>query len=93
MVAEIDGLALLMDAVRAGLGATIQPGAAIARQPSDEVFSSEITDAHVGRRNLLVSLSDDELSPAALATRVVMANTALTLVREGRWAGASLLKN
>ncbi|MEJ5153406.1 LysR substrate-binding domain-containing protein [Comamonas sp. MYb396] len=93
VVAEIDGLALLMDAVRAGLGATIQPGAAIARQPSDEVFSSEITDAHVGRRNLLVSLSDDELSPAALATRVVMANTALTLVREGRWAGASLLKN
>jgi len=93
VVAEIDGLALLMDAVRAGLGATIQPGAAIARQPADDVLSSQITDAHVGRRNLLVSLSDDELSPAALATRVVMADTARTLVREGRWAGASLLEN
>ncbi|VTU46014.1 LysR substrate-binding domain-containing protein [Variovorax sp. PBL-E5] len=93
VVAEIDGLALLMDAVRAGLGATIQPGAAVARQPADNVLSSQITDAHVGRRNLLVSLSDDELSPAALATRVVMADTARTLVREGRWAGASLLKN
>ena len=93
IVAEIDGLALLMDAVRAGLGATIQPGAAIARQGPDGVHSSQITDAHVGRRSLLVSLSDDELSPAALATRVVMADTARTLVREGRWVGASLHKN
>jgi len=93
VVAEIDGLALLMDAVRAGLGATIQPGAAIARQAADGVHSSQITDPHVGRRSLLVSLSDDELSPAALATRVVMADTARTLVREGLWVGASLHEN
>jgi LysR family tcuABC transcriptional regulator len=93
VVAEIDGLALLMDAVRAGFGATIQPGAALARQQHDDVCSSRITDAHVGRRNLLVSLSDDELSPAALAARVVLADTARTLVREGRWAGAALLEN
>lgn len=93
VVAEIDGLALLMDAVRAGLGATIQPGAAIARRPADDVLSSQIADTHVGRRSLLVSLSDDELSPAALATRVVMADTARMLVREGRWAGARLLDN
>lgn len=31
IVAEIDGLAMLMDAVRGGLGATIQPGAALSR--------------------------------------------------------------
>jgi len=93
VVAEIDGLALLMDAVLAGQGATIQPGAATARHPAEDLHRSQITDAHVGRRNLLVSLSDDELSPAALATRVVMADTARTLVREGRWAGASLLEN
>ena len=93
VVAEIDGLALLMDAVRAGLGATIQPGSAIARQAPDGVHGCRITDAHVGRRSLLVSLSDDELSPAALATRVVVADTARALVREGRWAGATLLEN
>ncbi|MDM0104316.1 LysR substrate-binding domain-containing protein [Variovorax sp. J22R24] len=93
IVAEIDGLALLMDAVLAGQGATIQPGAATARHPTQDVHLSQITDAHVGRRNLLVSLSDDELSPAALAARVVMTDTARTLVREGRWAGASLLEN
>ena len=93
VVTEIDGLALLMDAVRAGLGATTQPGAAVTRQAADGVHSSQITDAHVGRRSLLVSLSDDELSPAALATRVVMADTARTLVREGLWVGASLHEN
>jgi LysR family tcuABC transcriptional regulator len=42
---------------------------------------------------VLVSLSDDELSPAALATRVVIADIARTLVRDGLWAGARLLKN
>ncbi|EJL73147.1 LysR family transcriptional regulator [Variovorax sp. Varisp85] len=91
IVAEVDGLALLMDAVRAGHGATIQPGAATARHDRDDLVLTQISDAHVGRRNLLVSLSDDELSPAALAARVVVAETARTLVREGRWAGASLL--
>lgn len=93
IVAEVDGLALLMDAVRAGHGATIQPGAATARHDRDDLELTQIADAHVGRRNLLVSLSDDELSPAALAARVVVAETARTLVSEGRWAGASLLEN
>ncbi|ATA54381.1 LysR family transcriptional regulator [Variovorax boronicumulans] len=93
IVAEVDGLALLMDAVRAGHGATIQPGAATARHDRDDLSLTQIADAHVGRRNLLVSLSDDELSPAALATRVVVAETARTLVSEGRWAGASLLES
>ncbi|BEP61310.1 tricarballylate utilization LysR family transcriptional regulator TcuR [Variovorax sp. V213] len=90
IVAEVDGLALLMDAVRAGYGATIQPGAATARHDRDDLQLTQISDAHVGRDNLLVSLSDDELSPAALAARVVLVDTARALVREGRWAGASL---
>ena len=93
VVAEVDGLALLMDAVRAGEGATIQPGAAMARLAGEGLARSQIADAHVGRRNLLVSLSDDELAPAALATRVVMADTVRALVRDGLWAGARLLEN
>jgi LysR family tcuABC transcriptional regulator len=93
IVAEVDGLALLMDAVHAGYGATVQPGAATARHDRDDLELTQISDAHVGRRNLLVSLSDDELSPAALAARVVVADTARALVREGRWTGASLLEN
>ena len=42
------------------------------------------------RANLLVSVSDDELSPAALAARVVLADVARTQVSEGRWPGAKL---
>ncbi|MDQ2187383.1 LysR substrate-binding domain-containing protein [Alcaligenaceae bacterium A4P071] len=91
VVAEIDGLALLMDAVRAGFGATIQPGAGIARHLASDLRFNPIADAHAGRRNLLVSLSDDELSPAALATRIVIADTMRSLVALGGWAGASLL--
>ena len=87
VVAEIDGLALLMDAVRAGLGATIQPGAATrAASRRDGVHRSRIADAHApAGATCWSSLSDDELSPAALAARVVMADVARTLVREGRW--------
>ncbi len=90
---EVDGLSLLMDAVRAGLGATIQPGAAAARLAAGEVRRVLVADALTGRRNLLASLSDDELSPAALAARVVLGDVARALVREGRWVGATLHKN
>ncbi|MBF6988404.1 MULTISPECIES: LysR family transcriptional regulator [unclassified Cupriavidus] len=90
VVAEIDGLAILMDAVQGGLGATIQPGAALARSQGMPYRSVLLTDTGATRPNLLVSLSDDELSPAGLAARVVLADVAATLVREGRWPGATL---
>jgi LysR family tcuABC transcriptional regulator len=93
VVAEIDGLALLMDAVCAGLGATIQPGSAAARLPQAALRLVPLADDQARRPNLLVSLSDDELSPAALATRVVMTDVARTLVQEGRWTGARLHEN
>jgi LysR family tcuABC transcriptional regulator len=90
IVLEVDGLAVLMDAVRAGIGATIQPGAAIARSPRDAVASIAIADREARRVNLLASLSEDELSPAALAARVVLRDVAARLVREDRWPGATL---
>ena len=96
VVAEIDGLAVLMDAVRAGLGATIQPGAAVARhlgEPGEPLVLIEIADAGVRRPNLLVSLSDDELSPAGLAARSVLDSVARGLVTAGRWPGATLHKS
>jgi LysR family tcuABC transcriptional regulator len=39
----------------------------------------------------MVSLADDELSPAALATRIVLQEVARALVEQGRWPGARLL--
>ncbi len=93
VVAEIDSLPLLMDAVEAGLGCTLQPWAAVARFPdADQRFHlAEITDAQARRGNALCSLSDDELSPAGLATRVVLADCARERVRSGRWVGTALL--
>lgn len=90
VVAEIDGLAVLMDAVRAGYGATIQPGAALARLAGEPLVTLEIADSAVRRPNLLTSLSDDELSPAGLAARVVLQSVMRELVLQGRWPGATL---
>lgn len=90
VVLEIDGLAVLMDAVRAGLAATIQPGAATVRLPADEMARIELADGSARRRNLLASLSDEELSPAALAARVVLRSVAVGLVAQQRWPGATL---
>ncbi|MDN3919536.1 LysR family transcriptional regulator [Roseateles violae] len=87
---EIDGLAVLMDAVRAGVGATIQPGAATSRVSDEAVALVGISDRGARRRNVLASLSDDELAPAALAARVVLKSVAATLVGEQHWPGATL---
>lgn len=87
---EIDGLALLMDVVRAGLAATIQPGAAVVHAPEEGLQRVVVGDRGAVRRNLLTSLSDDELAPAALAARVTLREVARRLVGEGRWAGARL---
>jgi LysR family tcuABC transcriptional regulator len=93
LVAEIDSLAMLMDAVDAGLGCTVQPWAALGRfaDAQQRFCLSEIGDAKARRLNSLCSLSDDELSPAALAARVVLADCARTLVAQGRWVGATLV--
>jgi len=89
---EIDSLALLMDAVNMGLGSTVQPWAAVARYPdTGQLFHmAEIQDAPAFRPAALCSLSDDELSPAALAARVVLADCVRELVQSGRWIGAVL---
>lgn len=92
LVLEIDSLAMLMEAVAAGLGGTLQPWAAVSRfaDAPQRFHMARITDPGVTRENWLCALSDDELSPAALAARVVLRDCARTLVRSGAWTGASL---
>ena len=93
LAAEIDSLAMTMDAVEAGLGSTVQPWAALAGLPNAaKRFSwAEITDTQVRRINAICSLSDDELSPAALAARVVLADCARELVTSKQWLGVKLI--
>lgn len=90
IVTEIDGLALLMRAVREGVGATLQPGAAISRLDNDALRVIGIQNPILSRPNFLVSLSDDELPPAGLAARVVLSKVMRQLVDAGRWPGATL---
>ena len=90
VVAEIDGLALLMRAVRDGLGATLQPGAAISHLDGESLRVIGVENPILSRPNFLVSLSDDELTPAGLAARVILAKVMRQLVESGRWPGASL---
>ena len=90
VVAEIDSLALLMGAVRERIGATLQPGTAA---PVDDLglFSAPLAEEAAARDKLLARVSDDELSPAALAARVVAVDVARELVASGLWRGAPWL--
>ncbi|ECV0700164.1 tricarballylate utilization LysR family transcriptional regulator TcuR [Salmonella enterica subsp. enterica serovar Kentucky] len=90
IVAEIDGLALLMRAVRDGLGSTLQPGAAISHLDNDALRVIGVHNPVLSRPNFLVSLSDDELTPAGLAARVVLTKVMRQLVDAGEWPGATL---
>ncbi|MCR5945189.1 tricarballylate utilization LysR family transcriptional regulator TcuR [Salmonella enterica subsp. houtenae] len=90
IVAEIDGLALLMRAVRDGLGATLQPGAAISHLDNGALSVIGVHNPVLSRPNFLVSLSDDELTPAGLAARVVLTKVMRQLVDAGEWPGATL---
>ncbi|MGE8678524.1 MAG: LysR family transcriptional regulator [Achromobacter marplatensis] len=90
VVAEVDGLSLLMDVVQLGNAATIQPSSATARIAPGQLHMARIEDAHLFRPNLLASLSDDELSPAGLAARLVLADVSRTLARDGKWAVVAL---
>ena len=92
MALEIDGLPLLMEAVMAGMGATVQPWSAVKLHHATlgEFLWSEIVDGQVRRPAMLCGLSEDELSPAALAARVVLRDCAEQLVTSGTWAGATL---
>jgi len=95
VVLEIDSLTMLMDAVHSGLGATLQPWAAVARTSDEQnqLYMARISDHKVKRLNLLCGLSEDELSPAALATRVVLTDCVSTLVKSGFWQGVALSQN
>lgn len=96
LAAEIDSLAMTMAAVEAGLGSTVQPWAALAAytglpKAAERFTWSEIADPMVRRVNAICSLSDDELSPAALAARVVLADCAREMVTSKQWLGVKLI--
>ncbi len=88
IVLEIDGLNTLMSAVQQGMGATIHPSSAMALIQKEDVMSVLITDESLFRCTILTAPSDEELSPAALATRVVLKDVVRSLIQSGGWDGA-----
>ena len=89
IVMEMDSLPLLMDAVDAGLGATLQPWAAVARYPDahQRFLMQRIADPWARRINAICALPDEELSPAALGAKVVLRDVMLDLLKTGLWQG------
>src|SRR5690606_35409224 len=91
VVLEVDSLSMVMAAVDAGLGSTLQPRAAMGRfeDAAQRFESALITDGDAQLTNLRCSLSEDELSPAALAARVVLLDCVRELVASGAWSGVT----
>ncbi|MDO4231863.1 MAG: LysR family transcriptional regulator [Lautropia sp.] len=87
VIAEVDSLSVLMHMVESGMAASIQPWAALGRE-QDAIRTlrwAGIEDESVARRNLLCSLSEDELSPAAMATRLLLRRVVERLIADGSW--------
>lgn len=93
LIAQVDGLAMLMDIVQSGMAATIQPGSAMARTPHPGLRALTLSDAQLRRPSFLATLPEEELSPAALAMRRIIREVSAALVESGQWPGASLYKS
>jgi len=94
IICEIDALNLLMDAVLLGIGGTIQPWSILNRIEnfSDKFICFKVLEPQFIRHNYICSLSDDEMSPPALAARVVLNECIKELVNKGNWIGARLIE-
>lgn len=89
IVGEIDSMALLMSCVYDGMGATIQPMAAVQLEAERgrEWRAMPLSDARMTRRNYLYSLPPQRLSAAAAAVATELKQTALRLIDSGVWTG------
>ncbi len=90
---EVDSLMVLMSAVESGQATSILPWAALLPygDTNQRFVYREISDLQARRKSLLFSQMEDELSPAALATRVVLTECVRRLVASERWFGALLM--
>lgn len=88
---EIDGLHLLMNCVSQLNMATIQPGSAYFEYLKPDLCLLKVVEPELDRINYLISLSEEELSPASLATKVAIKICVKDLIYKGLWPSAQLL--
>ena len=90
IVGEIDSLSMLLEAVRLGYGATVQQSAVAARPPIGGLSFAQISDTGIRLQNFIVSLPEEELSPAALGAFQALKDVAHSMITQRQWIGAAL---
>lgn len=88
---EVDGLHLLMNCVSHLNMATIQPVSAHFDYLKSDIYLLKVVEPELDRINYLISLSEEELSPASLATKVAIKSAVKSLIHKGLWPSAELL--
>lgn len=88
---EVDGLHLLMNCVSHLNMATIQPVSAHFDYLKSDICLLKVVEPELARINYLISISEEELSPASLATKVAIKICVKGLINKGLWSGAKLL--
>lgn len=88
---EVDGLHLLMNCVSHLNMATIQPVSAHFDYLKSDICLLKVVEPELARINYLISISEEELSPASLATKVAIKICVKELINKGLWSGAELL--
>ncbi|AKQ61498.1 LysR substrate-binding domain-containing protein [Bordetella hinzii] len=90
---DVDSLPMTMAALAAGLGAVIQPWAVMGsvKDARQRFEWTRVNDQDALRINLLCSLNEEQLSPAALAARSAMTACIRQLIGDGVWQGTRLI--
>ena len=88
---DIDGLSLLMNTVANLDVGTIQPGSAFMNTSRQHLNFLKITEPSIDRTNYLISLPEDELSPASLAVKTVIRLCINELIQQHAWPSAKSL--
>jgi LysR family tcuABC transcriptional regulator len=89
IVAEIDSLALLMNCVHDGIGATIKPMGAVMQegQKGRRWRCLSFSDVRFRRRNFLYSLPTERLTAASIVVATELRDAMHQLVGNNRWPG------
>lgn len=88
---EIDGLSLLMNTVANLCVGTIQPGSAFMNHTHSHLNFLKITEPSIDRTNYLLSIDEDELSPASLAAKAVIRSCIAELIEQHAWPSAVIV--
>lgn len=88
IVAEIDSLSSVKQAVRAGIGSTILPLAAVAEEVGEgQLFATAISDAAMKRRVVLATNVTRPVTRASTAVARIITELIHAMVNAGHWPG------